>query len=191
MTVSHYFWDSCVFIAYLNDDSHAYDVASIREYLEDSKRKDGCKIYTSGIALAEVSPNRMKNAAHGNFQEFLLDFRGSINVVETNPYINANAGLMKDVAYKRSGSTKRVLTTGDAIMLATAIEIEQTYGVNLNAFHTFDNGRGKGHPEGKGVPLLDYHLWLEDVERTELVNRVVNLNRCQPIHPTPGFTFRE
>ena len=108
-------------------------------------------------------------------------------MVESGPYVNINAGLLKDVSYKKGSSKSRVLTTGDAIMLATALEIEETYGVDLDAFHTFDNGHGKGNPEGKGVPLLDYHLWLEGVERTEVVNRVVALNRCKPIHDEPDM----
>ncbi len=55
------------------------------------------------------------------------------------------------------------------------------------AFHTFDNGRGKGNPEGRGIPLLDYHLWLDDVERPDIVDRVVALNRCKPIHNQPDI----
>tara|TARA_R110000787_G_scaffold137458_10_gene250480 strand:+ start:13938 stop:14507 length:570 start_codon:yes stop_codon:yes gene_type:complete len=187
MGLRHYFWDSCVFIAYLNDDSHAYDTASLATFISETQEKNGCRIYTSAIALAEITPKRLKNSSHASFQEFLRDFRGSIQVVESGPYVNINAGLLKDVSYKKGSSKSRVLTTGDAIMLATALEIEETYGVDLDAFHTFDNGHGKGNPEGKGVPLLDYHLWLEGVERTEVVNRVVALNRCKPIHDEPDM----
>lgn len=190
MGLKHYFWDSCVFIAFLNDDSHAYDTASLAKFIEETKEKNGCKIYSSTIALAEVTPNRLKASAHGTFQDFLKDFRGSIQLLEAGPYVNTNAGLLKDVPYKKNNSNKRVLTTGDAIMLATALELEESYEVQLDAFHTYDNGRGKGNPEGKGVPLLDYHLWLDDVDRTELVERVVALNRCKPIHANPGLDFR-
>ncbi|MBX4938646.1 type II toxin-antitoxin system VapC family toxin [Rhizobium binae] len=181
----HYFWDSCVFIAYLNDDSSAYDINSLELFLRDSQKRGGCKIYTSSIALAEVSPGKLKNSSHASFQDFLSDFRGAISVVDTSPLININAGILKDVPYKKQSSNKRVLTTGDAIMLATAIEIEVTYGVKLDAFHTFDNGRGKGSPEGKGVPILGYHEWLEGVDTNGLVERVVGLNRTKPIHPAP------
>lgn len=187
MMGEHYFWDSCVFIAYLNDDSHAYDTASLATFISETQEKNGCKIYTSAIALAEITPNRLKKSAHSTFQDFLRDFRGSISVVESGPYVNINAGLLKDIPYKKQNSTKRVLTTGDAIMLATALEIEETYSVSLDAFHTFDNGRGKGNPEGKGIPLLDYHLWLDDVDRPEIVDRVVALNRCKPIHNQPDI----
>lgn len=187
MAAENYFWDSCVFIAYLNDDSPAYDTASLAKFISETQEKNGCRIFTSSIALAEISPKRLKNSAQDSFQEFLRDFRGSISVIDAGPFININAGLLKDVPYKKQDSNKRILTTGDAIMLATAIEIEETYGVSLNAFHTFDNGRGKGNPEGRGVPLLDYHLWLEDVTRTEIVDRAVSLNRCRPIHRQPGF----
>ena len=187
MAERHYFWDSCVFIAYLNDDSHAYDTKSLAQFISEIQEKNGTKIYTSAIALAEITPKRIKKSAHGTFQNFLRDFRGSIAVVESGPNVNINAGLLKDVPYCRQNSRGRVLTTGDAIMLATALEIEETYGVSLDAFHTFDNGRGKGSPEGKGIPLLDYHLWLEGVERTEIVDRTVALNRCKPIHGQPSL----
>ncbi|MGO6999492.1 type II toxin-antitoxin system VapC family toxin [Rhizobium leguminosarum] len=183
----HYFWDSCVFIAYLNNDVAAYDINSLELFLRDSQERGGCKIYTSGIALAEVSPGKLKNSSHASFQDFLNDFRGAISVVDTSPLINVNAGILKDVPYKKQSSNKRVLTTGDAIMLATALEIEGTYGIKLDAFHTFDNGRGKGSPEGKGVPILGYHEWLEEVVQDDLVKRVVSLNRTKPIHPEPAM----
>ncbi len=187
MAGKHYFWDSCVFIAYLNDDSHIYDTASLAKFISETQEKNGSKIYTSAIALAEITPKRLKKSSHGSFQEFLGDFRGSIFVVESGIHVNINAGLLKDVAYKRQDSNNRVLTTGDAIMLSTALEIEETYGVNLDAFHTYDNGRGKGNPEGRGVPLLDYHLWLEGVEQTEILKRAVDLKRCEPIHEQPSL----
>ncbi len=187
MAVENYFWDSCVFIAYLNDDMDAYDVASLQMFLDESKKKDGCRIYTSGIALAEISPNRLKESSYGNFEDFLKDFRKSVTVIDAGPYINSTAGLLKDIPYSKNNSNKRVLTTGDAIMLATALELEDTYNVKIDAFHTYDNGRGKGNPEGKGVPLLSYHEWCTDISENHLVDRVIKMNRCMPIHTQPGL----
>ncbi|MDH6268409.1 putative nucleic acid-binding protein [Rhizobium sp. SG_E_25_P2] len=182
-----YFWDSCVFIAFLNNDRSSYDVESLEAFLKDSEASGGPRIFTSSIALAEVSPGKLKNSAHSSFSSFLNDFRNSISVVDTSPFININAGLLKDVRYKKGASDKRILTTGDAIMLATALEIEETYGIKLDAFHTYDNGRGKGNPEGRGVPILGFHEWLDDVPETDLIKRVVALNRVKPIHPEPSL----
>lgn len=39
--------------------------------------------------------------------------------------------------------------------------------------------------EGKGIPLLGYEEWLEDVVKTELVYKILRMNRCEPIHPEP------
>jgi predicted nucleic acid-binding protein len=183
----NYFWDSCVFIAFLNNQTDAYDIESIERFLEDSKKNNGCKIYTSSIALAEVTPKRLMGSSYGTFEEFLSDFRKSVAVIDAGPFINSTAGRLKDVIYKKSTSTKRILTTGDAIMLATALELEDTYGVKIDAFHTFDDGRGKGNPEGKGIPILSYHEWCEGVEDNELVKRVIDMNRCKPIAEEPRF----
>ncbi len=156
MGLKHYFWDSCVFIAYLNNDIKAYDINSLEQFINECKQKDGCKIYTSSIALAEVTPKRLIKSKYGNFEEFMRDFRGFITVIEASPIICSTAGRLKDIPYNKNNSKKRILTTGDAIMLATVLELESTFNTTIDAFHTYDNGRGKGNPEGKGVPLLSY-----------------------------------
>ena len=184
--VKNYFWDSCVFIAYLNDDSHAYDINSLETYISEVESGKS-KIFTSTVSLAEVTPSKLSKSDTETFQEFLSDFQGSVISIDPSPYININAGLLKDIKYKKNNSNKRVLTTGDALMLATALELEETHGVILEAFHTYDNGRGKGHPEGKGVPLLDFDQWLDDVEKDDLIERVLNINICKPIHPQPNL----
>ena len=48
--------DSNVFIAFLNDESAAYDTVSLKKFISDLGKPDGCEIYTSTIALAEVTP---------------------------------------------------------------------------------------------------------------------------------------
>ena len=187
--ISHYFWDSCVFIAYLNNEHHAYDIASLERFISELKSPPKCKIYTSGVSLAEVTPKRLKNPNYENFESFLNDFKKSISIVDPSPFIYSRAGRLRDVKYKKKGSNKRILTLGDAIMLASALELEDTYDIKLDAFHTYDNGYGKGHPEGKGLPVLSYHEWLEDVKVGGDIERVVNLNRCKPIHSTPELSF--
>jgi hypothetical protein len=54
--VSHLFWDSCVFIAFLRDQSAIYDVNSIAQYL--SECRDGKhRIYTSSLVFVELLPS--------------------------------------------------------------------------------------------------------------------------------------
>jgi len=185
MTKKHLFWDSCAFIAYLNDESEAYDTASLKAYISNLGKPNGCEIYTSAIALAEITPKKLITSKFGSFDEFLRDAKGAIHILDAGPNECQTAALLKDVEYQKSGNTGRVLTTGDALMLATAIELEDTYGVKIDAFHTYDRGNGPRGPEGKGIPLIGYETWLNGVVQSELVKRVVNMNRCNPIHPSP------
>jgi hypothetical protein len=53
------FWDSCCFIAFLNDASVPYDVASLEQYLDEA-RNGKVVIYSSTIALAEVRGSLIK-----------------------------------------------------------------------------------------------------------------------------------
>lgn len=185
MSVSNLFWDSNVFIAFLNDEKDIYDIPSIKQYLEDAKLGK-CKIYTSSIAFSEVTPKRLVRSEHGTFNDFLADFRSQIITVGNDPNIGALSAELKDLPYKKNNSTKRILTTGDAIMLATALELELTYKVKLDAFHTFDNGKGPRSPEGgKAIPMLTYEEWCEGIESDPLASRVIQLNRCTPVHPSP------
>ncbi len=178
-----------MFIALLNDQSDAYDVRSIRTYLDEAARPNGHQIFTSSIAFAEVTKAKLFKPGVGSFDEFVRDFEGQINIVAADPIVCQRAGALKDLAYKKGATTKRVLTTGDAIMLATALELQDTYGVTVNAFHTFDNGNGPRGPEGKGVPLLTYETWCEGIETNPLAKQVMELNRCKPIHPSPGLSL--
>ena len=56
---SNLFWDSCVFTAFLRDESGAYDVNSIAQYLTEA-REGKHRIYTSSLVFAEVLPSSMK-----------------------------------------------------------------------------------------------------------------------------------
>jgi hypothetical protein len=41
-------------------------------------------------------------------------------------------------------------------MLATALDLKDAYGVDVDIFHTFDDGGKKG-----SLPLLSYHEWCD------------------------------
>lgn len=182
---ANYFWDSCCFIAFLNDEKHAYDVASIEQYLDEASAGKSM-IFTSTIALAEVRPSFMK-AGHGSFSEFMENFGGAIVTLDPTPNIMQHAGILRDVPYKKSNSTKRQLTTPDAIMLATCVHLVDDLGVSIDNFHTFDKGKRRG-VDGKGIPLLTYEEWCEGCDELEVAQRVIRLPRSVPVHPEPKLT---
>ncbi len=179
------FWDSNVFIAFINDENEAYDVDSIRQFLMECQGK-GKKyhIYASTMSLAEVTPGKMKSQEYGEFQDFLNDFEGVIDLISPDPNIIKLAGHLKDKKYKKGSSDKRIMTMGDAIIVATAVELEDTFNVPITHFHTFDDGKGKIGPEGaKGISLLNFAEWCEGIEDDPHVARVLELDICKPNHP--------
>lgn len=182
----NYFWDSCCFIAYLNDEQHAYDIDSLEQYL-DEVRDGKSVIYSSTIALAEVRPSLMKKSAGGSFTEFMEDFGGSIVLLDATPNIMQLAGYLRDVKYSKSNSKGRQLATPDAIMLATCVHLEDDLGVKVDCFHTYDKGKRRG-VDGKGIPLLTYHEWCDGIEENEFAGRVIKLHRREPLHPEPRLT---
>lgn len=175
------FWDSCVFNALLYDETTSYDVDSIQQYLDEAR--DGkYVIYTSSVFLAEIAHSKIKKIGVGGPNEFLNDLQGVVVVIDASLEIMELAGRLKDIPYRKQDSTKRRLGTGDAVMLATALNLQDAYEVEIDRFHTFDNGGQKG-----SVPLLSYEQWLEGVigKKLELAKRVSGLKRCKPIHPAP------
>ena len=174
------FWDSNVFIAHINkEEAHQDFLDDLSTILEHSQ----IEVYTSGIALAEITPKRISPSRWETFNDFVNSLKQMVNVIDPSPNICTTAGKLKDYRYSKSGSTKRVLTTGDAIMLATAIVLQrEPYNIQIEAFHTFDNGRGKG-VEGKAVPLLSFEEWVNEDDPPELIQDVIDLNRCKPEIP--------
>src|SRR4051794_26197064 len=71
-------------------------------------------------------------------------------------------------------------------MLASAVHLVQAFSVNLDHFHTYDDGKKRG-PDGRSVPLLSYQDWCEGftADQMRLAKPVVDLDRCRPIHPNP------
>jgi len=177
------FWDSCVFNALLYDESAAYGIASIDQYLEEAKA-GACKIYTSSVFLAEVAQSKIRKKGIGGPIHFLNDFVGSVVVIDASVSVFELAGRLKDIPYRKGTSDKRVLSTGDAVMLATALFLKDAYEVVVDAFHTFDNGGKK-----RELSILSYHEWCEGLSgaKAALAGRVVSLLREIPIHPAPKF----
>lgn len=184
--IPNFFWDSCVFAAFLRDEKHAYDIDSIEQYLSDAR--DGkCVIYSSTMSSAEVLPSHLKNTAVGSFEEFLEDFKGAIIPIDPNPNIMTLSGLLRDLPYKKGESTKRRLGTPDAVMLASALHLRDAHSVALTAFHTFDKGKKKDLEGVGSVPLIGYEEWCEGFSPIQMAiaQKVIDMKRAEPIHPEP------
>jgi len=182
--VSHLFWDSCVFYAFLNDERTSYDVDSIAQYIQEAKNGKH-RIYASTLVLAEVTPNAIAKTEIGSFQDFIDDLQGAVVLMTPTPNIMYRAARLKDLPYKK-GNGRRRLSTVDAIMLATCVDLRDAHGVRVDLFHTFDDGKKRG-PEGKMVPLISFEDWCDGFthEHQLVAKPVVELNRRKPIHPNP------
>lgn len=91
------------------------------------------------------------------------------------------ASELRSLVYKKSNG-ERKLSTPDAIHLASALTLDEVYGVGIEAFHTFDNGKSRDH-DGKGVPMLTFETWCTECANDPLAQKVINLNRSKPNHP--------
>jgi predicted nucleic acid-binding protein len=177
---SNLFWDTCVFSAVLYDETQTYDVTSIEQYLAEAKAGK-YRIYTSSIVFAEIASSKVKRKGTGSIDDLISDLVGATVVVDASVNIFQMAGRLKDIPYKKNNSKVRMLSTGDAVMFATALYIQDGYDVAIDAFHTFDDAKKRF------IPLLSYHEWCEGLTgaKAMLARRVCALNRTKPIHPTP------
>lgn len=184
---SHLFWDSCVFYAFFRDERQSHDVDSIAQYLQEAR--DGKhRIYASSLVFAEVVPSAITRPDIGTFQDFIDDFQGAVVVVSPSPNVMLAAGRLRDLPYKKGNSPGRRLSTPDAIMLASCLDVMDAMRVKIDFFHTFDDGKKRG-PEGKMVPLISYEDWCEGFtpEQMTRTKPVLDLNRRRPVHPAPNL----
>jgi predicted nucleic acid-binding protein len=182
----NYFWDSCVFHALLANDTASYDVASIAQFVEEAKEGKH-RIFASTLVLAEVLPSIIADPSFGSIQDFAADLQGAIVLIDPMPPIMHAAAMLRDVPYSKNGAKSRRLSTTDAIMLASAIYARDALGVDLDCFHTFDEGKKRDPVDGKMIPLIGFELWCEgfSIEQKKVVEPVIKLKRAKPIHPAP------
>ena len=83
--ITHLFWDSCVFYAFLRDERDAYDINSIAQYIHEAK-SGKYRIYASTLVLAEVTPNAIIRPGIGSFRDFLEDLQGAIILIDPTQY---------------------------------------------------------------------------------------------------------
>ena len=183
------FWDSCVFYAFLNDDTAAYDVDGIAGLLGQARRGQ-IQIFTSSIALAEIVPSAIKPAIARSLASFLDDFRSAITVVTPSPTVMLRAGQLRDLPFRKPPSPGRRLATPDAIMLASCLELIEVHGIAITQFHTFDDGKKRDPVYGRMVPLLSFEEWCQGFtdEQMRLANKIIALPRAQPVYLPAGQT---
>lgn len=178
------YWDTCVFTAFLNNETDAYGnyISHIEQYLDEA-RSGKYKIYCSTITLAEITSGNMKASPFGKFSDFLLDFSSAVTQITPDPGIMTLAGDLRSLQYTKDNG-KRKLLTPDAIHLASAIYLKEAYKVPLVALHTFDDGKSKG-PEGKSIPMLSAEAWCTAIANDPIAKKLINLSRKKPEHPSP------
>ena len=187
--VENLFWDSCVIAALLAEEKDS-DLASIEQFLHDAKAGKA-KIYTSTIAAAEILPSKVTGKKYRSFEKFLKDLEGSVVLVAPDPNIMSLASRLRDVPYAKKvndrETAKRGMDVPDAIMLATATVLGLGYKEKIDRFHTYDNGKKRSVNGGKCVPILSFPEWCQllDTKHTGIVQHVIDLNRCKPIHLNP------
>jgi hypothetical protein len=132
-------WDSCVFLAWLQDERRG---AGVMEGIEEVVRKIGSGevvLVTSQITNIEVLQSRLSSEAHKKWKEIFN--RRSCQMMDINPRVSEKSHFIRD-HYDQKGIK---LSSPDSIQLATAIIF------NAEEFHTFD-GSGKKR-NGDLLPL--------------------------------------
>lgn len=187
-----YFWDTCIFYAFLGNLEEQYDVHSIQQYIDECRRGE-IKIISSTIVLAELRPSIVLKSRSMTVDSFFSMMSASVILMSPDPNIMRLAARLRDLPYKRDKSNKRQLSTPDAIHLATCVHAAEHHGAPIEAFHTFDNGGKRDEDGGKAVPLIDYHRWCEGFEPKHwaYASKVINLKRCKPTHPSPKLALEK
>lgn len=138
-----YYWDSCMFYEYLNDEAaDPLRKQYVQELLLDNRNKKN-RICTSVFTHLEVLPKKL---APGKEARYWAQF-GSVYFydIELDGNILNLSREIKDYYFKEPIGTAqaKMVSSGDAIQLATAIIHEVT------EFHTRDNKK-----RGGNVPLI-------------------------------------
>ena len=138
-----YYWDACVWIAWLSAErAYAEYLSNMEEY---AAQADAGKIIlvTSSLTRGEILETRIGDEAAINFRDFLK--RPNVVEASADPRVTSLAGELRDyyLGQMRAGASEKTLAVPDAVHLATAI----LYGVDQ--FHTFDDGK-----KGKHLGLL-------------------------------------
>jgi hypothetical protein len=187
--VAHYFWDSCVFIRYLESKRDAPLLLDIGQHIADVKAGK-TQIYFSTIAMAEIRPSHLTQSGYGDFNDFMKDFQGSFLPIGPTPDIMSQVASIRDFKYPSpfSGNGDRILGIADAIHLMTCVYARNVLGIADIEFHTFDEGKGSNW-EGKCVPLIKFEEWTAGIPSNPYVHQICALTRRKPTHDSPQMTL--
>ncbi|MCA9936913.1 MAG: PIN domain-containing protein [Ardenticatenaceae bacterium] len=151
----YYYWDSCVFISYLNDNLDR--VPSIQAIWEDAQNHRNTEIITSALSIAEVvMSNEEKDSGtlDPNVDIQIQDFWYSwgVKIVDINPVILHEA---RDLMRRAVAAGITGLKPPDAIHLATASWVDKNLGL-LKEVHTYDDKwSGKYHTLLDGLSICE------------------------------------
>lgn len=144
-----FYWDACIFLEHLREEKVvARKRTAIRRTLSENKDHKN-RIITSTITHVEVLPKKLTLHDAQKEEEYWSFYDGIwfIDLEVTRPIVNL-ARALKDFYYveadPENGVPYRMISTGDAIHLATAIIH------NVEEFHTRD-----GRKSGGNIPLIN------------------------------------
>lgn len=136
-----YYWDSCLFYEHLKGEKVSIDKKkAIDLILSDNKEKRN-RICTSIITHAEILPKKLGDQAEARYWSMF----GSMHFfdIDINRQILELAREIKDYYYvprdPKNKSAGKMMSTGDAFQLATAIAHDVT------EFHTRDKKKKGGN----------------------------------------------
>ena len=150
-----YYFDACVYLAYLRNEESHYGKARIRaiEAIWKQSERGGAAVLTSAITLTEVLAHKLNAKAEKKFIQIIQS--GIHQCEDVTPPISMRARQYRDyyqanpVKCPHGEGIRSDLTTPDAIHLATAVIF------NCEQFLTFD-GSSSGRKNTIGL------LWLEN-----------------------------
>lgn len=184
--VKNIFWDSCVLYRFLKNEPAEY-TDHIAAFVKDAE-EGRVKVHMASIALAELRPSIVNLAAESPVQ-IINRLCSFATMIDTSPDIMSLAGVLKDKRYvcgtdhENAAERARPLSTGDAIQLAAAIDLRESWGVQGLEFHTFDEGKRSSKEDGgRTVPMIQFHNWCKGLESDPEVNLVKEMKRTKPIH---------
>lgn len=182
------FWDSCILYRFLRGSPLDY-VDHIQKHVEDCEAGK-TKIYISSVTLAELRPSIVGMAGRSP-ANIISQTCAFLVPIDTTPNIMSFACLLKDnrfecsIDHPNSKERNRPLSTGDAIQLATAVNLREHWGVIGLEFHTFDEGKRSSKEDGgKTVPMIGFHNWCKGIEDREEISLVCEMKRIKPEHPS-------
>ena len=161
-----YYWDSCLFIAWLKDEQHKTgEMDGVRDVIERAKRREA-KLMTSVLTLTEALSSKIPVGMDTLFANLLK--RISKQGIDTK--IATLAHDLRDYYVQKSVEHEgKTLSSPDALHLATAILYR------ADEFHTFDKRDSRNN-----LGLLP------------LTGNVAghNLTICKPIARNPELDLR-